>query len=99
LHDRIIALDRNKKAFLQFSMEGEIICEFALSSLSRFEDSDGNSKLTELIDLIGIHNNKIWIHVRDRRLVSLDILNFSIKYEFDLCKELNVPLFLPIKGT
>jgi len=68
----------------------ETVWQFSLSQLSSYITDEGEEKPIELVSIIGVYKNTLWILVTNRKIIGIDVEKGILLHEIDLCKELGL---------
>lgn len=63
--------------------EKAILWQFSLSSLPPYKDIWGKEKPAEVIQILGIYENVLWVHIAGFRLIGLDVKNGELLHNFE----------------
>ena len=90
IDEDLICFDSNKKTLLKFNQNGTELWQYSLSQLSIYTTDEGEEKPAELVSILGVYTNILWLLVTDRRIIGLDIETGTLCHEIHLCEVLNL---------
>jgi outer membrane protein assembly factor BamB len=76
-----------------------MLWDFDIQSLKKYIDGYDEPHNSELVSVIGTYTDQIWLHVKDRRLVALDVSTGNLQYEILLYEALGIPQHHPATNT
>jgi len=65
--------------------------EFAISHFAPSQDDIGNFIPSEIENIIGVYDNKLWLHISYQKIVALDIENGNLVHQIQLNDHLSLP--------
>ena len=69
---------REFNVVLYSTLNGDTLWQFDLSTLRPYQDEYGDSHPTELVSVVGVYEEKLWVYIKGKRLLCLDVENGSL---------------------
>jgi hypothetical protein len=84
-------LDSNNFKIATYStLNGDILWQFDLSSLHPYIDENGDKHPAEVVSIIGVFEEKLWVFIKGNRFLCLDAAEGTLIKELDLTESIGL---------